>query len=77
MKYLKAYARICVRHSEKNCEGCPFSVDNTGSTSCLGFILKHPEDAQTMILRYAEEDREKREELARKQREMNEFWEGK
>ncbi len=74
MKYLKAYARICVRHSEMDCEGCPFSANKTGMDSCLKFILKNPEDAQMMIINYAKALKEKRDEEARRQRELDEFW---
>ena len=74
MKYLKAYARICVRHSENDCDGCPFSANKTGMDSCLNFILKNPEDAQMMIINYAKALKEKRDEEARRQRELDEFW---
>ena len=74
MKYLKAYARICFRHSEKDCDGCPFSANKTGMDSCLKFILKNPEDAQMMIINYAKALKEKRDEEARRQRELDEFW---
>ena len=62
MRFLKAYAKICLRHSEKDCDGCPFSIERTGSESCLKYILKNPDAAQSAIINYVKADKERRNE---------------
>ena len=62
MRFLKAYAKICLRHSEQDCDGCPFAMEKTGSDSCLKYILKNPDKAQAAIINYVRLDKEKRDE---------------
>ena len=74
MKYLKAYAKICLRHSEKDCDGCPFSSARTGSDSCLRYVLDNPEDSQNRILSYVKAAKERREQEEAKRKELEAFW---
>ena len=74
MKYLKAYAKICLRHSGKDCDGCPFSVSRTGYDSCLRYILENPDLTQKKIVEYVKAAKEKREAAEAKQKELDEFW---
>lgn len=51
MKYLKNFLKICARHSDNDCDGCPFAWTATHQ-DCHRYILKYPEDAQRMINEY-------------------------
>lgn len=51
MKYLRNFIKICARHSENDCQGCPFDYKKTHS-DCHKFILKYPEEARQMINQY-------------------------
>lgn len=61
MKYLKAFARICLHHSEKDCDGCPFAYENTKNASCLRYVAENPEEAQQKIIAYVKAVKEERE----------------
>lgn len=52
MQYLEAYARICLRHSENDCEGCPFAYNETGYNSCLKYIVYNKLEAKQKIIDY-------------------------
>ena len=61
MKYLKAYAKICLMNSEDNCDGCPFAVEETGCGSCLKYIVRNQEEAKEKIIEYVRKRRELKE----------------
>lgn len=61
MKYIEAYAKICLKHSEGDCEGCPFAYEVTGCASCLKYIANNIEDARKKIVTYVNTHRKDKE----------------
>ena len=61
MKYLKAFANICLRHGDNDCEGCPFAKTETGYDSCLKYVIKNPDETQKKIVEYVRAYRKERE----------------
>lgn len=57
MKYLSVYAKICLRHSEHDCSGCPFAYEVTGEDSCLRYILDNKEAAMASMVEYVSKHR--------------------
>lgn len=51
MKTLVNFLKICDRHVEGDCEGCPFSYKTTGE-DCHKYIIRHPEEAADKIVAY-------------------------
>ena len=46
--------RMCA--SCNNCEGCPISSDNNGANiTCNPFMMNYPQEAEEIILKWAEE----------------------
>ena len=51
MKTLMAFLKICNRHVENDCEGCPFAYKLTGE-DCHKWILHNPEAAADKLKAY-------------------------
>lgn len=55
MKYLVNYLKICKRHSEYNCNGCPFNEAQIKTYDCHRWIIEHQEEAKGKIVNYVTE----------------------
>lgn len=54
MKTLVAFLKVCNRHVENDCEGCPFAYKLTGE-DCHRWIVKNPKEAAVKLTSYIKE----------------------
>lgn len=55
MKALVNFLKICNRHVEKDCNGCPFAPQSTTGEDCHKYVIHYPENAKERIEQYIKE----------------------
>ena len=59
MKSVVTFLKICNRHVEHNCEGCPFSPDVTKVSDCHKYIINNYKEAYEKMMSYVVDNKKK------------------